>query len=84
MDSMRTHSEPPNSAYCSSLKLTPRQIKAKFEAYLLDPHWALKVCPPGDRWTASAASQNASTSVLYLEAKIAKVKKFQALTLIFL
>ena len=40
------------------VELTPRQMKAKLAAYLFDPHWALKVCPPGERWMARAASQN--------------------------
>ena len=53
-------------------ELTPRQMKAKLEAYLLEPHWALKVCPPGDLWTARAASQNCSTSFLYLNKKYCK------------
>ena len=53
-------------------RLTPRQMKAKLDAYLLEPHWALNVCPPGDRWTARAASQNCSTSVLYLKENIVK------------
>ena len=51
-------------------ELTPRQMKAKLDAYLLDPHWALKVCPPGDFWTARAASQNCSMSSLYLKENI--------------
>jgi hypothetical protein len=56
-----------DTVQCAGWPPTPRQMKAKLAACLLEPHWARKVCPPGDRGTARAASQNCSKSFLYLQ-----------------